>query len=68
MSHRRGGIHCSCANALYPAQATDTNVTLHAFQQISDLKIFPECVRGRKRLWRVTCGRGPVAGVHWAKI
>jgi len=25
-------------------QFSETNVTLHAFQQISDLKIFPECV------------------------
>jgi len=38
-------------NALYP------NVTSHAFQQISDLKIFPECFRGPlKTLWRAICG------------
>jgi len=36
---------------------SETNVTLHAFQQISDLKIFPECVRGSlKTLRRATCG------------
>jgi len=30
--------------------------TSHAFQQISDLKIFPECFRGPlKTLWRATC-------------
>ena len=34
-----------------------TNVTSHAFQQISDLKIFPERFRGPlKTLWQGTCG------------
>jgi len=27
-------------------QFSETNVTLHAFQQISDLKIFSQCFRG----------------------
>ena len=32
-------------------------VTSHAFEQISDLKIFPECFRGPlKTLWQATCG------------
>ena len=39
-------------------QFSKTNVTSHAFQQISGLKIFPECFRGPlKTLWRATCGR-----------
>jgi len=38
-------------------QFRKTNVTSHAFQQISDLKMFPECFRGPlKTLWRTTCG------------
>ena len=37
-------------------QFSETNVHLHAFQQISDLKTFPECVsRPLKTLWLVTC-------------
>jgi len=39
-------------------QFNETNVTLNAFQQISDLKIFPECFRGSlKTRWRATCGQ-----------
>jgi len=35
---------------------SEANVTSHAFQQISDLKIFPECFCGSlKKLWRATC-------------
>jgi len=38
-------------------QFSQTNVTSYAFQEISDLKIFPECFcRPLKMLWRVTCG------------
>jgi len=38
-------------------QFSKTNVTSHAFQQISDLKIFPERFRGQlKTLWQATCG------------
>jgi len=38
-------------------QFTETNVTSHAFQQMSDLKIFPECFRGPlQTLWQATCG------------
>ena len=38
-------------------QFRKTNVTSHAFQQISDSKMFPECFRGPlKTLWRATCG------------
>jgi len=34
----------------------ETNVPLHAFQQISDLKIFLEFFHGPlKTLWRATC-------------
>jgi len=37
-------------------QFSKTNVTSHAFQQISDLKIFPERFRGPlKTLWQATC-------------
>jgi len=37
-------------------QFSETNETSHAFKQISDLKIFPECFRGPlKMLWRATC-------------
>ena len=50
----------SCENALYP------NVTTHAFQQISDLKIFCECFCGP--LWKHCDGpyaaRRPVFGPH----
>jgi len=58
MVPRKGGINSSCANALFQRkQFSETNETLHAFQQISDLKIFPECFHGSlKMLWRVTCG------------
>ena len=36
---------------------SETDVTSRAFQQISDLKIFPECFRGPLiALWRATCG------------
>jgi len=39
-------------------QFSKTIVTSHAFQQISGLKIFPECFCGSlKTLWRATCGR-----------
>jgi len=38
-------------------QFIETNVTSHAFQQLSDLLIFPECFRGPlKALWWSTCG------------
>jgi len=38
-------------------QFSETIVTSQAFQQISDLKCFPECFRGPlKTLWWVTCG------------
>ena len=38
-------------------QFNETNVTLHAFQQISDQKIFLECFGGPlKTLWRATYG------------
>jgi len=33
MLHRKGIIDCRCANALFPAQASETNVTTHVFQQ-----------------------------------
>jgi len=37
-------------------QFSKTNVTSHAFEQISDFKIFLECFRGPlKTLWRATC-------------
>ena len=40
-------------------QFSETNVTSHAFQQISDLKIFPECFRRPlKTLWWAACGPG----------
>jgi len=36
-------------------QFSETNATSHTFQQISDLKVFPECFRGPlKTLWRAT--------------
>ena len=38
-------------------QFSETNVTSYAYQQISDLQTFPECIRGLlKPLWRATCG------------
>jgi len=38
-------------------QFSKTNVTLHAVELISDLKIFPECFGGPlKTVWRDTCG------------
>ena len=38
-------------------QFSETNATSHAFQQISDLKIFLEWLCGPlKTLWRATCG------------
>jgi len=37
-------------------QFSETNVTSLVFQQISDLKIFPECFRGLlKTLWWAMC-------------
>jgi len=45
---------------------SETHVTLHAFQQISDLKIFSECVRGPlNTLWRSTCGPRACSWAHW---
>jgi len=39
------------------AQFNETNVTSHAFQHISDIKVFPECFcRPVITLWRVICG------------
>jgi len=48
-------------------QFSETNVTSHAFQQISDLKIFPECVRGPlKTLYGGPhAAHGPVVGPPW---
>jgi len=38
-------------------QVSETNVTSRTFQQIPDLKIFPECCREPLIvLWRATCG------------
>jgi len=38
-------------------QISETNITSHAFQQISDLKIFPKCFCGPLiKLWRATWG------------
>ena len=38
-------------------QFSETNVTLHAFQHISYLKVFPECFCGPLiTLWWATCG------------
>jgi len=58
MVHRKGIIHCSCANAFIQRKKfSDTNATSHAFEQISDLKISPEHFPGPlKTLWRDTCG------------
>jgi len=48
MLHRKGIIHCPCANTLYLAQRfNETNVTSHAFQQISSLKFFLNDSAGR---------------------
>jgi len=48
-------------------QFRETMATLHASQQISDLKIFPECSRGPlKTLWRAACG--PVVEPHWPRL
>jgi len=51
------------ANFIQRKQFSETDATSHVFQQISDLKILPECFRGPlKTLWRAT--RGPVVGPH----
>jgi len=44
---------------------SETYVTSHAFQHISDRKIFPECVRGRwKRCGGPHAARRTVVGPH----
>ena len=46
----------------------ETNVTLHAFQQTSDFKIFPEWFRGPlKTFGGPHAARGPAVGPHWHK-
>jgi len=58
MVHRKGIIHFLVQmHFIQRKQFRETNVTSHAFQHISDLKIFPECFCGSlKTLWLVTCG------------
>jgi len=53
MVHRKGSIHCSCTNVLYPAQAIQWDkYNLTRFSNISHLQIFPECFcRSLKMLW-----------------
>ena len=53
---------------IHSNQFSETNGTLHAFQQISDLKIFPECFREPlKFCGRPHAARGPVVGPHWTR-
>ena len=71
MLHRKGIIHCPCANTLYLAQQfNETNVTSHAFQQISSLKFFLNDSAGRwKCCGRPHADRGPVIGhTGWIKL
>jgi len=50
-------------------QFSETNVTSHAFQQISDLKIFSKYFRGPlKTLWRATCCPRSCSWPRWSKI
>jgi len=51
-------------------QFIESNVTSHPFQQISDLKIFPESFHGSQKT--LHCGRPhaarePVVGPHWLR-
>jgi len=62
MIHKKGSIHCSCADALYPPQATqETNVTSHAFQPISNLNFFWMFLRATEN----AVAHGRVVGPHW---
>ena len=46
-------------------QFSETNVTLHVFQEISDLKIFPECFAGNwKHCGGAHVAHGLVVGPH----
>jgi len=58
MVNRKNIFHCSCEIYFIQCkQFSGTNVISHAFQQISDLKIFPECFCGPlKILWWAICG------------
>jgi len=47
MVHGKDIIHCFAQmHFIKRKQFSEINVTSHTFQQISDLKIFPECFRG----------------------
>jgi len=53
---------------IHSKQFSETSVNSHAFQQISDLKIFPKCFRRPlKTLWRATWGRRAVVGPRWIR-
>jgi len=56
MVHRKGGIHCSCADALYTAQAIQWNkCNLTSFWTNLKFEVFSECFRRPlKTLWRAT--------------
>jgi len=58
MVHRKGSIHCACADALCPAKAIQRNkCNLIRFSANFKFEVFSECFRGPpKTLWRATCG------------
>jgi len=69
MVHRKGFIIIVFVKMhfIQRNQFNETNVTSHNFQQISGLKIFPECFRGPlKTLWRATFG--PLIVHPWLKL
>jgi len=57
MAHRKSSIHCSCTNALYPAQAIQWNkCNLTRFSTNFKFEVFSECFRGPlKTLWLAIC-------------
>jgi len=60
MVHIKGIIHCFFMQThfIQRKQFNETNITSHAFQQISNLKIFSECFRGSlKTMCRAICGQ-----------
>jgi len=53
---------------VYVQVSLSTNICCNKWEEISDLKIFPECFRGPlKTLCRATCGRVPLIVHPWAR-
>ena len=70
MVHRKGIIHCSCGNALYPAQAIQSNkCSLKRFSTFKIWRIFLNASAGHwYRCGGLHAARRPVFGPHWTRL